>query len=218
MPYQSSAQPYLDPVIEEYTTGEYYREVFRAKEEYFEKSGVIYEDDPDYDQRMSTFMDWYLFDRDLPGVDLSPIKLFFRKNKEKLDANRFQIYQDFCETIHSIFRMRGKAFFGDDLKLFDLFSKKSYTVAEPDLHQGFAKNDLFEARLIPFQNRYEFSRGFCFHPREMETFILGEIKKVRNQEKGRQTKLIIQLSAMKLKHMRYPHIGVNHIYSFNSKF
>ncbi len=63
-------QRYLDPVIDEFTTGEYYREVYAAKQEFFEKAGIVYEDDPEYEQRMSIFMDWYIFERDLPGVDL----------------------------------------------------------------------------------------------------------------------------------------------------
>ena len=40
-------QKYLDPVIEMFTTGEYYKEVFQAKQEYFERAGVVYEDDGD---------------------------------------------------------------------------------------------------------------------------------------------------------------------------
>jgi hypothetical protein len=89
---------------------------------------------------------------------------------------------------------------------------------ETDIHQGFARGDLFEARLVPFKGKYEFSKGFCFHPIEMESFILSEIKKVRYQDKARQTKLILQLSAMKLRHLRFSHIDVKHIYSFDSKF
>lgn len=215
---QSLVQKYLDPVIEEFTTGEYYREVYTAKQEFFEKAGIVYEDDAEYDQRMSIFMDWYLFDRDLPGVDLSPIKLFFRKNKENLPNERLSIYRDFCSTIHSVFRLKGRSWFSKGLKVEDLFSKKSYTVIDSDINQGFARGDLFEARLIPFKGRYEFSRGFCFHPIEMESFILNEIKKVRYQDKSRQTKLILQLSSMKLKHLRFQHIDVKHIYTFDSKF
>jgi hypothetical protein len=211
-------QKYLDPVMEEFTSGEYYREVYAAKQEYFEKAGIVYEDDPEYDQRMSIFMDWYIFDRDLPGVDLSPIKLFFRKNKESFGTEELTIYRDFCTTIHSIFRLKGRAWFGTGLRVEDLFSKKGYSVVETDIHQGFARGDLFEARLVPFKGRYEFSKGFCFHPIEMEAFILGEIKKVRYQDKVRQTKLILQLSAMKLRHLRFQHIDVKHIYSFDSKF
>ena len=211
-------QKYLEPIFEEFSTGEYYREVYNAKQEYFEKSGTVYEDDADYEERMCTFMDWYIFDRDLPGVDLSPIKLYFRKNKENLNQESLGIYRDFCTTIHSIFRMKGRALFSRAMKIEDLFSKKTYTVSDSFIDRAFNNGDLFEARLIPFKGKYAFSRGFCFHPREMESFILGEIKKVRFQDKSRQTKLILQLSAMKLRHLRFNHIDVKHIYSFSSKF
>jgi hypothetical protein len=91
-------------------------------------------------------------------------------------------------------------------------------VRDAEINKGFARGDVFEARIIPFKGSYEFSRGFCFHPAEMESFILGEIKKVRFQDKSRQTKLILQLAAMKLKHLRFQHIDIRHIYTLDSKF
>ena len=117
-------QKRLEPVILEFTTGDYYPEVYRAKEEFLERAGVVHEDDVEFEQRMNLFMDWYLFDRDLPGVD----------------------------------------------------------------------------------------------PVEMGSFIMNEIKKIRFQEKSRHLKLILQLAQMKLKHQRYSHIDVKHIYGFDSKF
>jgi hypothetical protein len=208
-------QTYLEPVIKQYTTGEYYEELFKAKQEYFDRAGVVYEDDSEFESRMNIFLDWYLFDRELPSLDLPPIRIFFRNNRETLSPDDQKIYEDFCSTVHSIFELSkvGKDF----VKVDDLFSKKSYQVQIDHLKQGFVKGDIFEARLIPFRGVFEFSNGFCFHPVEMEKFILGEIKKVRNQDKSRQTKLILQLAAMKLKHVRYQHINIKHIYSFNDK-
>jgi hypothetical protein len=211
-------QRYLDPIIEEFTTGEQYEEVYRAKQEYFEKAGVVYEDDREYDQRMSIFMDWYLFERDLPGVDLPPVKYFFRKNKERFTDEELQVYKDLCNTIHSVFRLKRFSLFGRDLIVQDLFTKKTFRVKDASHKKGFTKGDIFEARLIPFKGRYEFSMGFCFHPIEMEPFILSEIKKVRHQDKGRQTRLILQLASMKLKHTRFQHIDIRHIYTFDSRF
>jgi hypothetical protein len=52
----------------------------------------------------------------------------------------------------------------------------------------------------------------------MRSFITGEIKKIRFQEKSRHLKLILQLAQMKLKHQRFSHIDVKHIYGFQSKF
>lgn len=211
-------QKYLEPIIEDFTTGEYYREVYNAKQEYFDKAGIVYEDDGEFDQRMSIFMDWYLFDRDLPGVDLPPIKYYFRQNKDRFTSEELNIYRDFCSTIHSIFRLKRFTWFGDGFVVLDLFSNKTYTVKDAEINRGFARGDIFEARIIPFKGGFEFSRGFCFHPAEMESFILGEIKKVRFQDKNRQTKLILQLAAMKLKHLRFQHIDIHHIYTFDSKF
>lgn len=211
-------QKYLEPIIEEFTTGEYYREVFMAKQEYFEKAGVVNEDDVEFEQRMCIFMDWYIFDRDLPGVDLPPIKYFFRKNKDRFTNEELNIYRDFCSTIHSVFRLKRLTWDRKGLVVLDLFSNKVHTVVDSEINRGFARGDIFEARIISFKGGYEFSRGFCFHPVEMESFILGEIKKVRFQDKSRQTKLILQLAAMKLKHLRFNHIDIRHIYTFESKF
>ncbi len=209
---------YLDPVIEEFTTREYYPIVYQAKQEYFEKAGIVYEDDVEFDQRMSIFMDWFLFDRDLPGVDLPPIKYYFRKNKDKFTNEELNIYKDFCATIHSIYRLKRHKLFGHGLLAKDLFSNKTYTVSDPEITKGFTRGDIFEARIIPFKGNFHFSRGFCFHPVEMVSFISSEIKKVRYQEKVRQTKLILQLSGMKLKHLRFQHIDIKHIYTFDSRF
>jgi hypothetical protein len=211
-------QKYLDPVIEEFTTGEYYSEVYNAKQEYFGKAGIVYEDDSEFEQRMSIFMDWYIFDRDLPGVDLPPIKYYFRKNKDHFSNEELNIYRDFCSTIHSLFRLKRFTWTRRGLVVQDLFSNKTHTVVDSEINTGFSKGDLFEARIIPFKGGYEFSRGFCFHPPEMESFILSEIKKVRFQDKSRQTKLILQLAAMKLKHLRFLHIDIRHIYTFASRF
>lgn len=211
-------QKYLEPVIEEFTTGEYYREVYNAKKEYFDKAGVVYEDDSEFDQRMNIFMDWYLFDRDLPGVDLPPIKYYFRKNKDQFPHEELNIYRDFCSTVHSIFRLKRKTWNKRGLVVTDLFSNQVITVSDAEMNRGFARGDIFEARILPFKGENEFSKGFCFHPVEMESFILGEIKKVRFQDRSRQTKLILQLSAMKLKHLRFQHIDIRHIYTFASKF
>ncbi|OFZ70371.1 MAG: hypothetical protein A3K03_00985 [Bdellovibrionales bacterium RIFOXYD1_FULL_44_7] len=211
-------QKYLEPIIEEFTTGEYYREVYNAKQEYFDKAGIVYEDDSEFEQRMCIFMDWYIFDRDLPGVDLPPIKYYFRKNKDRFNSEELTIYRDFCATIHSIFRLKRFTWTRKGLVVQDLFSNKTHTVAESEVNRGFTRGDIFEARVICFKSGHEFSRGFCFHPIEVRSFIMNEVKKVRFQDKSRQTKLILQLSAMKLKHLRFQHIDIKHIYTFQSKF
>jgi len=210
-------QKYLEPVIEEFTTGDYYREVYEAKEEYFLKAGKVFEDDSEFESRMNIFMDWYIFERDLPGVDLPPIKYYFNKNQSKFSSEEIGIYKDLCHTHHSLFQLKRKTWFTHALIVKDLFTGKKYTVNSPEMEQGFSKKDIFEARIIPYRGHFEFSQGFCFHPLEMQSFILKEIKKVRYQEKSRHTKLILQLSQMRLNQLRFSHIDVQEIYKHGSK-
>ena len=211
-------QKRLEPLIQEFTTGDYYPEVYRAKQEFFERSGIVYEDDSEFEQRMNLFMDWYIFDRDLPGVDLPPIRYYVRRHNSVFSADEKQIFEDLSASIHTLFLLKRFTFFGKNLLVQDLFSRKEYVVKDPRLQMAFSRGDIFEGRIFPHQGKWYFANGFCLHPVEMRSFILGEIKKIRFQEHSRHLKLILQLAQMKLKHQRFSHIDVKHIYGFESKF
>jgi hypothetical protein len=211
-------QEKLEPIIQEFTTGEFYPEVFRAKQEFFERAGTVYDDDAEFEQRMNLFMDWYLFDRDLPSVDLPPIRYFVRQHQSEFSADDKQIFEDLSNSIHSLFLLKRFTWFKKHMVVQDLFSRKKYMVVDLNLGQAFSRGDIFEGRIFPHQNKWHFARGFCFHPIEMRSFIVNEIKKIRFQDPSRHLKLILQLAQMKLKHQRFAHIDVKHIYEFNSKF
>lgn len=211
-------ETYYDKLVEFFTVGDYYQGVYNAKQEFFEKAGVVYEEDPEYESRMCIFMDWYLFDRDIPGVDLPPVKLYLRTHKDQMDETGVKVFTDMSQSVHSIFKIKWKRFFSKGLIVEDLFSRKKYSVNDPKFKQSVSLGDIFEGRIIPFQGELEFSKGICLHPSEMKRFIMGEIKKVRYQDKSKHTKLIFQFSNMKLKHSRYNHIDVKHIYRLDSKF
>ncbi len=208
----------LSALMEIYTTGEFYPEVFKAKQEFFDQSGTVHDDDTEFEQRMSLFMDWYLFDRQIPSLGMAPITHYIRQNQHEFSEPEKQLAEDLSHSIHSIFYFRGTSFFGKKLVLQDLFSKKKYKVVDPRLKHAFARGDIFEARLFPHDGKHFFSQGFCFHPVEMKSFIFNEVKKIRFQDRERHLQLILQLAQMKLKHQRFAHIDVKHIYGFDSKF
>lgn len=204
--------------MEIYTTGEFYPEVFKAKQEFFDQSGTVHDDDIEFEQRMSLFMDWYLFDRQIPSLGMQPITHYIRQNQPEFSEPEKVLADNLSHSIHSIFIFRGTTLFGKKLVIQDLFTKKKYRVIDPRLKHAFARGDIFEARLFVHEGKYYFSQGFCFHPVEMKSFILSEIKKIRFQDRDRHLQLILQLAQMKLKHQRFSHIDVKHIYGFDSKF
>lgn len=206
----------IERITEEYTKGDFFREVFDAKKEYFEELGVIPEDDPDFENQMDMFMGWYLFDRPLRAFDLSPVILFYRKHKQELspeDEPKFAALTEAKHSIYEILKVREGA-----LMLRDLVNRQKFEVLDDRLKVGFSKGDLFEARLVPDGKNFVFIDGFCFHPKDAFKFIAEQMKKVREDDHAQRTKLLRQLGQMKTKNLRFPHIDVKHIYTLTPKF
>ncbi len=209
-------QSCIDAITNEFTAGEYYREVYEAKKEFFESMGTIPEDDPDFENQMDVFMGWYLFDRPLKSHELSPAILFYRKNLATIPQEDLPFYKNLTETKHSIYEVLKQK--DDALVLRDVGNKEKVEVDNPRFKVGFSKGDVFEARLIPEGKKYFFTNGFCFHPKEASNFIESQMKKIRDQDDAQRVKLLLKLGQMKTKHMRFPYIDIHHIYTINPKF
>ncbi|MCB0384299.1 MAG: hypothetical protein KDD43_02825, partial [Bdellovibrionales bacterium] len=54
--------------------GDYAGEVNAAKKQFFESAGVFDEESSDFEQKMTQFMDWFLFFFLFGGQGVSPIK------------------------------------------------------------------------------------------------------------------------------------------------
>ena len=98
-----SLQEFSDRVLATYSTGDRYEEVRKAKEEFFKRAGKVAEGSDAFEQQMRSFVDWYLFDRPLDGLDLCPVKMFVIENKNTLPEEELQIFTDLTKGIHSIF-------------------------------------------------------------------------------------------------------------------
>jgi hypothetical protein len=204
-----------EKILKEYSSGVYRDEIIDAKLEYYRLSGLVHEDNTLYNERIHSFLDWYIFDRDLNDEDISPVKLFFSKYKEYLNENELSVLNNFLNSIHSLFLLIriSKKF----LYVKDLFSSKKYMVMDLNLANFIKKGDIFEGRLIPYKGRYVFLKGFCFHPPDTRNFIINEIKKVKNLEYEQRISLIMRLAMMRVKVEEYPHVEISRIYSKNPK-
>jgi len=209
-------QKCLETITNEYTAGDFYREVYDAKKNYFENLGTVTEEDPDFENQMDVFMGWYLFDRPLNNFDLSPVQLFFRKNISGFSEEQKTAYQaliDFRHSIYELVKMKDSSFV-----LRDLSNKEKLEVADVNYRAVFSKGDIFEARLIPLQKQFMFTNGFCMHPKEAIKFIETQMKKIRAEDITQRTKILLKLGNMKNKHQRFPHIDIKHIYTLEPKF
>ncbi len=205
----------LETLIQRFTGSDYQREALEAKKEFFERAGIVDEESVSFETRMSQFLDWYMFSRELSDVHLAPVNYYLEKFTSEIPQDSLPLFQNLTASHHSLFefvKLRD-----DDITIRDLFSKKKYLLEDSAITEGFNPDEVFEARLIPYEQNWIFSRGFCFHPLEASKFILKEIKQVRHLDQSHKEDLMLKLLKMRYKFEQYKHIRLEFIYSNDGK-
>jgi hypothetical protein len=207
-----SYQPYLDQLIAFASTEERKPDLLAAKAEYFQRTGEVFEDDKQFEMRMASFLDHYLFDRQRPGSGRP------RRRSSSRPARRWKTRERSPRSAASPRRCtacsrsgrssrRGAAAGAVRGKEFDV-SERRHTV-------GLEKGDILEARLIPFDGALVFSSAFCFHPREAVKAIKKEVKRRKKvMPEAPAVDLTWEASKRALKADRYRQIAVDKIYDF----
>jgi len=210
-----SYQPYLDQLIAFASTEERKPDLLAAKAEYFQRTGEVFEDDKQFEMRMASFLDYYLFDRKRPESTRTPAEEFLDERAASVDAGEVSAFRSFTETVHGLFEVRKIK--PGTVRLRELFGGKEFDVSERRQTVGLEKGDILEARLIPFDGSLVFSSAFCFHPREATKAIKKEVKRRKKVMPDAPTvQLTWEAAKRALKSDRYRQIAVDKIYDFES--
>lgn len=202
---------YLNRIIDEYTNKEYASEIQKARREFFGFIGSIHEEDSFYENYMTGFIEWYLFDRDMQNQDLPPVRLYYRKHFKEFSDEDKKIYNDFTKNRHSMFIAKKVGF--SLIYLHDLYRDEKLEIENNYPAAGFSPGDIFEAILISFRGNFVFTKSFFFHPVEAKTFISKEMKKIQNLELKILQKTLMRFKRLRLKFDRYPHVSPHQIYN-----
>jgi hypothetical protein len=165
----------IDQLIEYMTQNFDSDYIFQAKQVYQNVSGEIYVDDKSYESRIGLFLEWFIFDRLIPEKNVSLIESITTGNTPWA-LNDLIIFKEFTKSIHSLFLV--KKIRDDGVIIQDLFSNIKYEVNEPQSKMMFQTKDIFEGRLLPYEEELYFSGNFCFHPREVSKYILQVSKEI----------------------------------------
>jgi hypothetical protein len=208
-----SYQPYLDQLIAFASLEERKPDLLAAKAEYFQRTGEVFEDDKQFEMRMASFLDHYLFDRLRPGSGKTPAQEFLEGRSAAEDPGEVAAFRSFTETVHGLFEVRKIK--PGVVRLRELFGGKEFDVTERRHTVGLEKGDILEARLIPFDGALVFSPAFCFHPREAVKAIKKEVKRRKKvMPEAPPLDLTWEASKRALKADRYRQIAVDKIYDF----
>ena len=164
--------------------------IFEAKKSYQKETGEIYEDDKSYNTRMALFLEWYLFDNYQKESSKTILEELLEENPESWNPDQINTFSDFNQNIQGLFLV--KKLKENSVKILNLFTDDTYLVQENESKLIFRKNNIFQARIIYFQNKYYFTGNFCFHPEETNKFIIPQIRDVAiilNQHKNDLAKI-----------------------------
>jgi hypothetical protein len=169
--------------------------------------------------KFNQFVDWYLFSRPLPDVDLTPARLQAESNPMNVETELRDYFLNLANSRHSLFLFLKLA--KQDVHVKDLFSGYKLVIKDSPITIGFEKDSPFEGRLIPHKESFLFSNSFCFHPADAKKFINAEVKRVNklkdNERDKAREELILKLFKMKNRYERYMQVSAKEIYSNETK-
>jgi len=190
-------------------------EVRLAKSQFFDNAGILDEKAQNFELRMNQFFDWYFFTRELTGYGQTPLDSYHMARELRFSSEEIALIEKLKNHRHSLFEFLKIK--NSDVYIRDLMKGDKLVVKQSPWIYGFDSDEIFEARLLPYEDTWIFTKGFCFHPSEARKYILAEIKKHKKDSDLNPEDMMLRLLRMRYKFERYRHVKVDMIYSDESK-
>lgn len=207
----SEYEKLIEKILSHFAGEDFKGELVRAKKEFFESSVTLDENSGAYDLRMSQFYDWYFFSRELSGFRQTPLSACLLVRELRFSELELKQLEALKNHRHSLFEFIKTK--GSDVYIKDLLANKKLVVKSSPWIFGFDEEELFEARLLPHEDTYVFTRGFCFHPGLAKKFILDEVKRHQKDPDLDPGVMMLRLMKMRFKYEQYKHVNPEMIYT-----
>jgi hypothetical protein len=146
------------------STEEFEAELKRARQEFEQRTGEMFETDLTFERRIAAFLEWYVLDRSLSfAPNKTPAMLFIEAQAPKLTTPEVNSLRTMMRTTVSLFEFKRSK--DEHLQVLDLLDGKKLEVFERRKPVGLESGDILEARLISYDGKLLFSEAFTFHPR-----------------------------------------------------
>jgi hypothetical protein len=187
---------HLDKVLSLYTQGSFFTDLKEAKDKYFSLTGKLDEDKDEFESRMNSFNDWYIFQ--------------YRQNQ--LDE---EISQALLNVNHSLFEFTTSTF-GNKIVLKDILHDEKIVLKKDHPTISLMEGDVFTGRVIKYKGEYFLLRGVCTLPQGVKSILKKQSKKVRKLNSfEEELNYLLHLESLKTKAMHYSHIDPAKIFIFN---
>jgi hypothetical protein len=199
----------LDRLAERYGDGPHKIEAMRAREEYFERAGKVFDDDAElFEGRMAAFLEWYVIERPFKGGPPPVVQAIEAVDVPLSDEARREAAL-LASSHRSLFELYGKEDGVVDVE--DVIGGARFAVTERRSTVGFETGDVFEARIMWDGTGVIFGRTFLFHPPDARDVVLNWVEGALQRGVGRD-EILFHLSRHNIRWHRYGHTGAAKIY------
>jgi hypothetical protein len=203
----SAVHRQLERLAERYSAGENKIEAMRAREEYFERAGKVFDDDAElFEGRMAAFLEWYVLERPFRG-GLAPVVHVL--DDQTLPVEERRTIALLAASHRSLFELHEVNERTMDLE--DVLGGARFLVTERRHTIGFNRGDLFEARVISDGTSVIFGKTFIFHPGDARDVALSAVDSALERGVARD-EILFDLARRHVRWHRYGHIGAAKIY------
>jgi len=200
----------IDRLAAEFSEEPFRDEIARAREDYFNQAGKVFEDDGDlFEGRMASFVEWYVLERPLQGGPPPVLRALERANGNGEPEATRRALAALATSHRSVFDLAEVA--GETVEMEDLLGGARFKVTERRSTIGFEVGDLIETRLCWEGQRIVFTKTFLFHPRDARDAALDVID--AGLEKGTsRADIIFQLARRHILWHRHGHVNAARVY------
>jgi hypothetical protein len=199
-------------ILSDYKNGDNYQRLHNAKKSYIALTGMMNEEDHDYEARMNCFNDWFVFNHELPSGERVYQKFI---NQNALDVDVRTILES---VRYSIFDFT-KYNFKKQIILNDYVDDCKITLSKESAQMGIVVDDFFIGHTVEIMGALYLLKGLRTIPAAIKPQLKKQLKKLK--KKGDIRKLesfILHVENLKSKADRYAHIEPAKIFVFNEEF
>jgi hypothetical protein len=195
----------LDELIARLGGGPLEAEVARARAEFDERRGRVFEEEDLWEQWTQAFLEWYVLERVVDGDDLPlAARAIDAGQGETADAVRALL-----RSHRSVFEVRSTQ--PGRVELRDMIGGALFAVDEKRAMHGVEPGDVVEARLVGLGEQVSFTRTFWFHPAGTRDAVEKHIARLRHGGASRLD-ILDHLASLRVKCERYKHMAPDKLY------
>jgi hypothetical protein len=202
-------QSLVERLASVFAEGDNKLEAMRARDEYFDRAGQVFDDDGDlFEGRMASFLEWYIIERRF--LDGPPPALrVVAETRGGFSPDERRVAVHLCTSHRSLFELQTMK--GDRLEIDDLIGGARFSVTERRNTVGFDKGALFEARLLWDGAGVVFGKTFLFHPPDARERVLQIVDRAADAGTPADA-VLFHLSRLYVRWHRLGHLGAAKIY------